>query len=255
MQTYDWLMIIVLAATTVFGMWKGMAWQIASLASLVLSLFVGFRFADQFAPSLSGIAPPPLNKFLAILLIYMATSIVIWTLFRFVSGFIDRLKLEYFDRQMGAIFGFAKGILLCVAITFFAVSLLPPAQKEAILASNAGRYIVLGLDKTHSVVPPEMHDVIHPYVEKIEQRLDPNYQPHGDHDLPAWPGSGLPQWPTQVDTSDSTNQPPADWDSEPSWPTTENSSLPVWPESNSEATSPVWPSDPQTAERTRGAPY
>ena len=173
MQTYDVLMLVVLVAATIFGMWKGMAWQIASLASLVVSYFVALKFADQLAPTFQGIAPPPLNKFVAMLLIYMGTSFVIWTLFRFVSGIIDRVKLEYFDRQMGAIFGFAKGVLLCVAITFFAVSLLPQPQKEQILASQTGHYIVVMIDKTDTVVPPEIHEVIGPYLHRIEQQLDP----------------------------------------------------------------------------------
>ena len=89
MQIYDVLMLVVLVAATIFGMWKGMAWQIASLASLVLSYFIALQFADQLAPKFAGIAPPPLNKFVAMLAIYMATSFVIWNLFRFVSG-VDR---------------------------------------------------------------------------------------------------------------------------------------------------------------------
>jgi membrane protein required for colicin V production len=196
MQTYDVLMIVVLVAATIFGMWKGMAWQIASLASLVLSYFVALKFADQIAPKFAGIAPPPLNKFVAMLIIYMATSFVIWSLFRFVSGIIDRVKLEYFDRQMGAIFGFSKGVLLCVAITFFAVSLLPQPQKEQILASQTGHYIVVMIDKADAVVPPEIHDVIGPYLHRIEQQLDPNGQ-HGSHQhANNWPAAAFPEFPS-----------------------------------------------------------
>ncbi|MDZ4659333.1 MAG: CvpA family protein [Bythopirellula sp.] len=194
MQTYDVLMLVVLVAATIFGMWKGMAWQIASLASLVLSYFVALKFADQIAPKFAGIAPPPLNKFVAMLLIYMLTSFVIWSLFRFVSGVIDRVKLESFDRQMGAIFGFAKGVLLCVAITFFAVSLLPQSQKEQILASETGHYIVVLIDKTDSIVPPEIHDIIGPYLHRIEQQLDPNGQ-HGSQHA-NWPAAAFPEWPS-----------------------------------------------------------
>ena len=36
---------------------------------------------------------------------------------------IDRLKLKEFDRQIGAIFGLAKGVLWCAVITFFTVTL------------------------------------------------------------------------------------------------------------------------------------
>jgi membrane protein required for colicin V production len=231
MQTYDVLMLVVLVAATVFGMWKGMAWQIASLASLVLSYFIALKFADQLAPTFQGIAPPPLNKFVAMLLIYMATSFVIWSLFRFVSGVIDRVKLEYFDRQMGALFGFAKGVLLCVAITFFAVSLLPQAQKELILASQTGHYIVVLLDKADSVVPPEMHDVIGPYLHQIEQQLDPNGQYNSFH--ANWPRAAFPDWPSQSASTTpaapaATPQTPPQTTTAPTWPA--STQLPnTWP--------------------------
>jgi membrane protein required for colicin V production len=185
MQTYDLLMLAVLAAATLFGFWKGMAWQIASLASLVVSYFAALRFSEQLAPVFGDSAP--LNRFVAMLVIYIVTSFVIWTLFRLVSGAIDKVRLESFDRQMGAMFGFAKGVLLCVAITFFAVTLLPPAQGEAIVSSQSGRYIVALLDKSHSVFPPEIHEVVDPYLHKIEQRLNPNFQPHGQDLQNLWP--------------------------------------------------------------------
>jgi membrane protein required for colicin V production len=221
MQTYDVLMLVVLVAATIFGMWKGMAWQIASVASLVLSYFIALKFADQLAPTFSGIAPPPLNKFVAMLVIYMATSFVIWSLFRFVSGVIDKVKLEYFDRQMGAIFGFAKGVLLCVAITFFAVSLLPQPQKEQILASQTGHYIVVLIDKTDSVVPPEIHDVIGPYLHRIEQQLDPNNQRQSQH--ANWPAAAFPNFPSLPATGNSTNAQPASATlPEATWPPRQN---------------------------------
>jgi membrane protein required for colicin V production len=203
MQTYDLMMLMVLAAATLFGFWKGMAWQIASLASLVVSYFAALRFSERLAPLFGEHAP--LNRFVAMLAIYIGVSFVIWMLFRLVSGVIDKVRLESFDRQMGALFGFAKGVLLCIAITFFAVVLLPQQQGEQIVASQSGRYIVALLDKSHSVFPPEIHQVIDPYINKIEERLNPNFQP-GEQNLqqlwqtqapiPALP-SGLPQvsWP------------------------------------------------------------
>jgi membrane protein required for colicin V production len=153
------------------------------------------------------------------LLIYMATSFFIWSMFRFVSSVIDRVKLEYFDRQMGAIFGFAKGVLLCVAITFFAVSLLPQPQKEQILASQTGHYIVVLIDKTDSVVPPEIHDVIGPYLHRINEQLDPGGQRRHDTQMQAtWPTDAFPQWP---------NQPASNNTSIPAQPAA--TQLPAWP--------------------------
>jgi len=178
MQSYDALMIVVLIGATVFGAWKGMAWQIASIASLVVSYFASLTFSAKLAPFISQEAP--WNRFIAMLLIYLLTSMVIWILFRMVATAIDRVQLREFDRQIGAIFGLAKGILLCVAITMFAVTLLPPDQREKILGSKSGMYIAKLLNEADQVMPEEMHEVLHPYIHKAQETLDPNFVPRED---------------------------------------------------------------------------
>jgi len=250
MQTYDILILLVLVAATLFGFWKGMAWQIASIASLVAAL----KFADQLAPIISNQAP--WNKFVAMLAIYIGTSFVIWTLFRLVSGVIDRVKLDGFDHQMGALIGFAKGVLLSIAITFFAVTILPQNQKDMIIASRTGEYIVRFLDKAHAVVPPEVHDVIHPYVEKIEKRLDPNFQsqhaPGFSSQLPSVQDFG---WPAQTESQNN------GWPQEQQAPAQQQPSVyeqqqPAWPQQQQPQSQPIpaWPAQPQTADRPSGAP-
>ena len=170
MSAYDILMIVVLLGAMVFGAWKGMAWQLASLASLVLSYFAALKFSPQLAPFISDQAP--WNRFLAMLVIYLGTSIAIWLIFRVVASLIDRVKLKEFDHQLGALFGLAKGVLLCVAITFFAVSLLPGEQKEIVLTSHSGHYIGLLISEAHAVMPEEIHDVLHPYLFKLKKDLE-----------------------------------------------------------------------------------
>src|SRR5262245_1709400 len=98
MQTYDLLMLCVLVAATMFGFWKGMAWQIASLASLVVSYFAALRFSAQLAPMFGQHAP--LDRFVAMFAIYIGTSFVVWAIFRLVSRVIDQVRLEAFDRQL-----------------------------------------------------------------------------------------------------------------------------------------------------------
>jgi membrane protein required for colicin V production len=229
MQTYDLLMVLVLVATTLFGFWKGMAWQIASLASLVVSYVAALRFSTQLAPVFGEHAP--WNRFVAMLVIYIGTSFVIWTVFRLVSGAIDKVKLEAFDHQLGAMIGLAKGVLLCVAITFFAVTLLPQTQGEAIVASQSGHYIVALLGKSHTVFPPEIHDVVDPYINRIEERLNNPGQPAGQDLQSLWPpsqaqsqpgqpqpqqprGGQTPAWPSPQSSWPVQNQPQAGWPSQ-----------------------------------------
>lgn len=174
MQSYDIVMLVVLLGTTVFGDWKGMAWQVASMASLVVSYAAALHFSEPLAHNFGQQAP--LNRFIAMAVIYAGTSLAIWLLFRIVRNMIDRVRLQEFDRQMGAILGAAKGVLFCVAITFFAVTLSDQARSAA-LHSRSGHFIAVLLDRAEGVMPRELHDVLSPYLNTLEDGLDPTKQP------------------------------------------------------------------------------
>ncbi len=174
MELYDICMLVVLVGATLFGAWKGMAWQAASSASLVVSYAVALKFSPQLAEHFGQQAP--LNRFIAMFVLYMATSLAIWMAFRVVARFIDRVRLREFDRQMGALLGAAKGVLWCIAITFFAVTLSTKAR-AAVLHSRSGYYIARLLDRADAVMPKELHDVLDPYLHTLEHNLDPNAQP------------------------------------------------------------------------------
>ncbi len=120
MQSYDLIMLVVLVGATLLGAWKGMAWQLASMASIVVSYFVAMSFRGPVSQLLS--AEPPWNMFLAMLLLYLGTSLLIWLGFQVVRSAIDRMRLNEFDHQVGGIIGFVKGVVLCVIITMFAVN-------------------------------------------------------------------------------------------------------------------------------------
>jgi membrane protein required for colicin V production len=182
MQGYDLLMIIVLAAAVVWGAWKGFAWQIASLASLVASYVVAMMFRQQLTQYIN--ASPPWNMFLSMLILFLGTSLVVWIGFNLVAEMIEKVKLKEFDRQIGAIFGLAKGVLLCVLITLFAVTLLSEPQRQAICNSRSGYYIAVLLDKADGVIPGELHQVLDPYIDRLDQQV-PHEHTEGGFELPT----------------------------------------------------------------------
>jgi membrane protein required for colicin V production len=171
MDTYDILMIAVLGLTTFWGLWKGLAWQVASLTAIVASYFMALGFSEPLAPMFGSEAP--LNRFIAMFVLYMGTSLVVWIAFRFVKGFINRLRLQEFDRQIGAIVGLAKGVVFCVVITFFAVT-LTATGRDSVLHSNSGHYIALLLNRADPMIPSDIHKVLDPYLNRLETELQPD---------------------------------------------------------------------------------
>jgi len=172
MQAYDLIMLIVLAATTLFGAIKGFAWQLASLASIIASYFIAYLFRNDVAEMIN--AQPPWNLFLAMLLLYFGSSLIIWMMFRLVSTSIDKVKLKDFDRQLGAGFGLIKGMALCLLITMFAMTLLGATQQQRIANSRSGLYISRILANSGGILPAEIKQIVGPYLDDVEQRLHQN---------------------------------------------------------------------------------
>jgi membrane protein required for colicin V production len=173
-QTYDIVMLVVLLGAAILGAWKGMVWQIASLASIAVSGGVAVHFSAPLAPYFNK--SEPWNRFLAMFVLYILSSLAIWLAFRMVSGLIDRVKLKEFDRQMGALFGLAKGVLLCVVITFFAVTLSEQAR-QAVLKSHSGDAIARLTRHAGPLLPEDVRAVVGKYIDELDHKLDPNTPP------------------------------------------------------------------------------
>lgn len=169
METYDIVMLVVLIGTALFGAIKGFAWQLASIGSTVVSYVVAYNFREPLSQSIH--AEPPWNRFLAMLILFIGTSLVIWVAFRMVSNTIDRLRLKEFDRQIGALFGLAKGGLYCILVTMFGVTLLGDSVREKIVVSRSGHYIASVLDRSEAIIPEEFQEVVGPYLQRFDQKF------------------------------------------------------------------------------------
>ncbi len=170
-QPYDIVILAILIGAVLFGVWKGLAWQLASLASLVVSGFVAVHFSAFVAPYFS--AQEPWNRFLAMFVLYAVAALAIWIGFRFVSGIIERVKLKEFDRQMGALFGLAKGVLLSIVITFFAVTLWE-STRQMVLRSYSGDAIARLTRHAVPILPEDVRTNFGKYIDEFEKKLDPN---------------------------------------------------------------------------------
>jgi membrane protein required for colicin V production len=173
-QAYDLIMLIVLGMSTIFGAIKGLAWQVASLASIIVSYVVACQYRGKVAGMID--AQPPWNMFLAMLILYVGTGFVIWVGFRLMSSAIDKIRLKEFDRHLGALFGLGKGLIFCLLITMFAMTLLGPKQQSAICQSRSGYYISAILDKARMVLPQEVHSTIGGYLARLDNQLKQGQQ-------------------------------------------------------------------------------
>ena len=174
---YDLVILAVLAYATIRGAAKGIVWQLAVIASLVLC----FVFAESMSLAIAPLikVAPPLNRWIAMLLLYIGFSFVCFAVARSLKQGIERAKFEEYDRHLGAMFGFVKGVVFALFLTFFGVT-LSQNLREQVMHSYSGYAAALVMDRLHPVMPDELHDVLEPYIHQLDRPgIDLR---HADHD-------------------------------------------------------------------------
>ena len=159
MTIYDAAMIGVVVAGMIWGAVRGITWQVASLASLVLGYVVAFPLSAQLAPHFPG--EPVVARALALLATYAAVSGGVFLVAWMIRETLRRLRFEAFDRHLGMILGGLEGALVGVVATVFVVS-LAPQTRDPILTSRAGRVVAAVLNATQAILPAEIRTHLTP---------------------------------------------------------------------------------------------
>jgi len=160
MTIYDAAMAGLLVAGMVWGAWRGITWQLASIASLVLGFSVSHPLSAQLAPRFPG--EPVVARALAMLAIYVAVSGSVFLVAWIVRATLRQLKFEAFDRHLGMIIGGLEAALLGMIATLFVVS-LAPQTRTPIFASFSGRIVGQAMNLVGPVLPGELRDALAPY--------------------------------------------------------------------------------------------
>lgn len=169
MQPFDVFVLILLVLMTVFGGMKGMAWQIAQFASFGVSWIVALRLSPSLAPMIA--AEEPWNRIVAMLILFVVTSLGVWVVFRFVSKIIERVKLKEFDRQMGAMLGLINGMLVVMVITFFGV-MLSERTRGLVLNSHCGFYSAKMVQHVVPLLPEDVRTTMAKAIENFNAEVD-----------------------------------------------------------------------------------
>lgn len=157
MTPYDAGMAIVIVAGMVWGAFRGITWQLASMASLVLGYGAARPLSGQVAPYLPG--DPLVARALAMILVYFGVSGGIFLVAWLVRATLRQLRFEAFDRHLGMLLGGAEGALLGLVVTLFVVS-LAPATRTPIFTSPTGKVVGKVMAMLGPVLPDEARGVL-----------------------------------------------------------------------------------------------
>jgi membrane protein required for colicin V production len=160
MTLYDALMAGLVVAGMVWGAWRGIIWQVASISSLVLGYAVAHQLSPQMAVHFPG--EPVVARAEAMLAVYAGVSGGIFLGAWLVRSTLRKLRFEAFDRHLGMIMGGLEGALLGLVATLFVVSLDEP-MRAPIFASPTGQIVSRVMNSVGPVLPSEARDALAPF--------------------------------------------------------------------------------------------
>lgn len=169
---YDCLAVAILAYTTIRGAMKGVIWQIAAIAGLVLC----FVFSESISAAAGPYVhlEPPLNNWVVMAGAYLLFSFGAFAIARLLTEWLDRIHFGDFNRHLGAIFGFVKGVLIVLVLTFFSVT-VSENMHQVLQHSRTGPIAAQIVYHLHPVMPEKLQDALARYI-NIHKLDDPELQ-------------------------------------------------------------------------------
>ena len=127
MTWLDWTIIGIVALSTVVSLWRGFVREALSLLAWVVAFVVSTKFFGRFSQQLvEYIANDTLREVSA----YFAATLMLGSLVNtLVAQVIRAAGLSGADRALGTVFGFARGLVLVLVVTFVLESTLSDDER------------------------------------------------------------------------------------------------------------------------------
>ena len=119
LATTDWLLCAVLLLSMLVGAWRGLVYELMSLAAWVAAFALAQWLAQDVALLLPFLrsAAAQVQYAAAFVVVFVAGLVVTSLLSWLLRKLVETVGLRPVDRALGAVFGLARGVLLLLVVT------------------------------------------------------------------------------------------------------------------------------------------
>ena len=146
MTTFDIVVCSILGLSLLSSLFKGFVKEVFSLLSYLGGFLLAIKYQGDFARVLmENISSKPIAKVIAFVTIYVLAYIIISLIGKVIRGMlVSGTKLSMFDRLMGGIVGFGRGMVIVIAVTF-PLQFFPETMRKVTKDSQTIPYLVKAL--------------------------------------------------------------------------------------------------------------
>lgn len=118
MTAFDYVVMAIVAASVLLGVWRGVVGEVIALVAWVLAFFAAKWWGSEVAQVVfAGVIADPALRIVAAWVTVFVVVLVLMALLRLaVNGLLKALGLSLTDRLLGVIFGLARGLLIVLVL-------------------------------------------------------------------------------------------------------------------------------------------
>ena len=159
MNLFDWFLIALLAYSIVTAFIRGIILELFSLGGLIVGILLASWNYNHVAAFLERlITKPATAQIVAFLLIVIGVMVLSALVGKALNRTAHAIGLGFFDRVLGAVFGFARGCLFGVAIMMAVAAFRP--HSDWVENSRLSPYFLAGAHAVSFVVPHDLQQQI-----------------------------------------------------------------------------------------------
>lgn len=143
LNVLDWIVVVIVVSSVISSILKGFAREVITLGTAV----AGLLLASWFYPQVGNLVLPyvktqDIASLVGFILIFGSILLAGAVLSFVVKRFVQVVNLQWFDRFLGAAFGFVRGWLVG-SVLFLGLTAFP-VQIESVKQAKLGPYLLLG---------------------------------------------------------------------------------------------------------------
>ena len=121
MTSFDYAVLSIIGICIIVSMMRGAVREMLSIVGWLAAFYVAKTYATQLIPLLPQNIPTDSLRVLAAFVILFLGVILVFSLLSIaLSSILKKIGISWLNRFFGALFGFAKGLLIVCVLVFLA---------------------------------------------------------------------------------------------------------------------------------------
>jgi membrane protein required for colicin V production len=142
LNVLDWIVVVIVVSSVISSILKGFAREAISLVAVILGLLLASWFYPQAGSLVSAyVKTEAVASLVGFALIFLGVLLGGAVISFVVTRFLRVVDLQWFDRLLGAAFGFARGWLVG-SVIFLGLTAFP-VRIETVQQATLGPYLLL----------------------------------------------------------------------------------------------------------------